>query len=95
MSKEPLVFVCSHVFQKASPVLFVSRADGDWQLLCGGTHDEGEVPRVVGLTHLLDDDPSLRAILDLPDEWEAERPVQGAGWERRPTAHGAQNERPR
>lgn len=84
MSKEPLAFVCSHVFEKTSPVLYVSRADGDWQLLCGGMHDEGEVPRVVGLNHLLDDDPSLRAILDLPPDWEAERSAQKSAWERRP-----------
>ena len=86
MSKEFLVFVCSHVFKSESPVLFVSRADGDWQLLCGGMHDENEVPQVVGLNHLLDHDPSLHAILDLPSGWEAVRPTQGSVWGRHPIA---------
>jgi len=86
MSREVLAFVCSHVFEKGSSVLFVSRADGDWQLLCGGAHEEGEVPRVVGINHLLDDDPSLREILDLPTDWEAERPAHGKAWKRRPVA---------
>ncbi len=84
MSKEILAFVCSHVFEKRSSVLLVSRADGDWQLLCGGAHDDAEAPHVVGLNHLLDDDPSLRAIIDLPPEWEAERSSLQSAWERRP-----------
>ena len=84
MNKETPAFVCSHVFQKRRPVLFASRADGDWQLLCGGTHDEEELPRVVGLNHLIDDDVSLRVILDLPSEWEAERASLTDSWVRRP-----------
>jgi hypothetical protein len=83
---EFLAFVCSHVFERVSSVLFVSRAEGDWQLLCGGTHDERDVPRVVGLNHLLDDNPSVRVILDLPSDWEAERSAQGSAWECRPIA---------
>ena len=86
MSKETLTFVCSHVFHRSKPVLFVSRADGDWQLLCGGRHDEDEAPRVVGLNHLLDEDPSLNTVLDLPPDWEADRSAQGSAWERRPVA---------
>ena len=84
MNKEILSFVCSHVFEKVSPVLLVSRAEGDWQLLCGSMHAHGEVPRVVGLNHLLGDDPSLNEILDLPSDWEAERAVKGGVWQRRP-----------
>jgi hypothetical protein len=86
MSKEIAAFVCSHVFEKRSPVLLVLRSEGEWQLLCGGAHDNEEVPRVVGLAHLVDEDPSLRAVLDLPLEWEAERSSQASPWERRPIA---------
>jgi len=84
MTAEAAAFVCSHVFQHERPVLLVVRAEGDWQLLCGDGHDEGETPRVVGLNHFLDSDPSLRALLDLPPEWEAKRAAQGGAWERRP-----------
>ena len=83
MNKESLTYVCSHVFEKVRPVLLVHRVDGDWQLVCGGVHEDGEIPHVVGLNHLLDDDPSLSAILDLPSEWEAERSDRGKPWERR------------
>ncbi len=86
MSKELAAFVCSHVFEKRSPVLLVLRSEGDWQLLCGGAHNDEEVPRVVGLNHLLEADPSLRAVLELPDEWEAERSSQASPWELRPIA---------
>lgn len=86
MSKEIAVFVCSHIFEKRSPVLLVLHAEGDWQFLCGGAHDDEEIPRVIGLVHLVDEDPSLRSVLDLPVEWEAERVSLTGSWERRPIA---------
>ncbi len=85
MSKEIPAFVCSHVFEKRRPILYVSRDDGDWQLLCGSSHEESEIPHVVGLNHFLEEDPSLLALLDLPYEWEAERSALGADWKRRPS----------
>jgi hypothetical protein len=86
MSKEVAAFVCSHVSEKRSPILLVSRAQGDWQLLCGGAHEESELPRVIGLKHMVDEDPSLRVVLDLPVQWEAERSSPASLWERRPAA---------
>ena len=62
----------------------VSHADGDWQLLCGGDHEPGDRPHVVGLNHLVDRDTSLRELLDLPSDWEAERLDEGILWERKP-----------
>jgi hypothetical protein len=76
------VFICKHVFQ-GHPVLFASRVDGDWQLLCGGIHDDGD-GMVAHLRHLIDGDPSIEAILDLPAEFEAERDAVGSPWVRRP-----------
>jgi hypothetical protein len=75
-------FVCSHVFENTRPVLLVSRAGDDWQLLCGGDHETDEVPRVVGLNHLLQRDPTLAEVLDLPANWEAERDHVGSLWQR-------------
>ena len=49
-------FLCSHVFERVCPVFLVSHADGDWQFLCGGGHEEDETPRVVGIDHVVDDD---------------------------------------
>ena len=82
--REAAAFVCSHIFNATCPVLLVSREDGDWQFLCGGTHDADEKPRVVGLNHLLERDATLREILDLPSDWDAERSAVSAPWKRTP-----------
>ena len=63
---ERAAFVCSHVFENRRPVLLVSRVDGDWQLLCGQAHATKETPHLVGLNHLLERDPSLQELSDLP-----------------------------
>ncbi len=73
MNAEVAAYVCSHVFENTHPILLVSRAGGDWQLLCGGEHEAREKPRVVGLNHLFERDPTLEELRDLPEEWEAER----------------------
>ena len=70
---EVLAYVCSHVFENTRPILLVSREGGDWQCLCSGEHDAGEIPNVVGLNHLIERDHTLAALADLPDDWEAER----------------------
>ena len=82
MSIETAAFVCSHVFDETRPALFVSRAEGDWQLLCGGEHEHAEVPRVIGLQHLLNRDSTLLELQDLAPDWEAERTQVGASWHR-------------
>jgi hypothetical protein len=71
--REVAAYVCEHVFEHVRPILLVARDGGDWQFLCGGSHDPNEVPRVVGMNHLTEEDPSLRQILDLSVNWEAER----------------------
>ena len=81
---EIAAYVCSHVFENSKPVLLVSHAGGDWQCLCGGDHAADEVPNVVGLNHLLDRDPSLRELEDLPVDWEAERTTTKHKWIRTP-----------
>jgi hypothetical protein len=70
------------VFSDTRPVNLVLQSDGDLQMLCGDGHDATELPRVVGLNHLLERDPSLKEVLDLPDGWEAERAAPGQRWQR-------------
>ena len=73
------VYVCPHVFENTRPILYVCRADGDWQFLCGGT-DHDENAHLVGVGHLTHRDPTLNALADLESDWEAERSAVGAEW---------------
>jgi hypothetical protein len=86
MEKESATFVCSHVFANTSPVLLVARENGDWMHLCGQLHQGDEEYRVVGVEHLFDRDPSLREVMDLADNTEAERAAVGMPWVRRALA---------
>jgi hypothetical protein len=61
-------FVCSHISDDSEPILLVAHEEGDWQFLCGREH-KGETPRVVGIGHLLERDPSLQRLRDLEDGW--------------------------
>lgn len=63
--------------------MYVCKADGDWQFLCGEFHNNDEVPRVVGLGHILSRDKSLLEIMDLEDDWEADRENVGGAWTKR------------
>ena len=74
-------YICSHIFENARPILIVSRAGGDWQCLCGDDGPE-ERPQVVGLNHLLERDPTLLELRDLPIDWCAERAAPGSPWHR-------------
>jgi hypothetical protein len=84
LKTEIAAYVCSHVFDGTRPILLVSREGGDWQCLCGLTHESSEVPKVVGLNHLLERDPSLQELEDLPNDWEAERASVSDPWIRTP-----------
>lgn len=76
-------YVCMHVFGGSRPVLLVSRPEGDWCLLCGSEHpDTAESYRVVGIEHLLEDDPTLHEVMDLAADEEAERGQVNGEWQR-------------
>ena len=72
-------FVCSHVFARERAVLLVSHEDGDWQFLCGDSHG-GQEAHLVGVGHLIDNDPSINEVADLPVDWTAERQAIGQPW---------------
>lgn len=78
-------FCCEHVFTRSRPVLYVRHdQDGDWQFLCGDTHDGG--PRLVCLGCVIERDPSLLTLADLPAGWGAIRERLGATWMREANA---------
>ena len=67
-------------------MLLVSREDGDWCFLCGDDHPQDPTYyRVVGIGHVIELDPTLRAVLDLDPNEEAERATPGQSWIRLPT----------
>ncbi len=74
-------YLCIHVALRERPVLLVDKTDGDWQFLCGEDHHSNEC-HVAGIGHLVDMDPSLAEVLDLPDNFEASRSAVGSPWVR-------------
>lgn len=75
------VFCCSHVFFRQRYVKLIGRQDGDWQFLCGNIdHSDPNEPYHVSVGVLLDVDPTLNEVANLPEEWEAERDGLGSAW---------------
>jgi hypothetical protein len=83
LDPKQLVVVCPHVFKNTKSIKLVVRQEGDWQFLCGGPHNEGEGPHIVGVGHLLNRDESLAQLMDLPEGWEAERRSIRSKWSRK------------
>ena len=80
---ETKCYVCTHVLNRSRPVLYVSRPDGDWCMLCGAEHPEdANAYRVVGIGHVLDEDPAIAEVLDLAPNQEAERAAVREVWVR-------------
>jgi hypothetical protein len=75
-------FCTAGVAERRLPVLRVTHdANGDWQFLDATTEHPGD-PVLMCLGCVLEHDPSLAAISDLPLGWSAYRPELGAEWER-------------
>ena len=75
-------FICRHV-AAGDPVLYVSHdEDGDWQFLCGRTHDAdaGESPLLVCLADAVRRDPGLNSLASLCRDHHAERASASAPW---------------
>ncbi|AEV61869.1 hypothetical protein [Pseudomonas ogarae] len=76
------VYCCGHMFRRERSALLVVREEGDWQFLCGCVdHNDPLEPYHVSIGVLLDVDPTLNQIADLPPEWEAERTEVGGDWQ--------------
>lgn len=64
------------------PVLYVIHdEDGDWQFLDGGDVSE-EDGTVISLKSIVERDPSIVPLADLPLGWAAERSAVGQAWNR-------------
>ena len=75
------VYCCGHIFRRERPALLVVREGGAWQFLCGEIdHGDPKEPYHVSVGVLLELDPTLHQIADLPVGWEAERTTVGGDW---------------
>lgn len=73
------VYCCPHVFNKQRPVLLVIREGGDWQFLCGHS-DHTDACHLVGVGHLIDQDPELAQFANLDDGTGAKRESVQHNW---------------
>jgi hypothetical protein len=75
------VFVPAAVKSGAEPVTYVSHdiEDGAWQFL-GDSMSGGEGPVLLCLHHVIDNDPALAELAELPLGWQAERAKPGEPW---------------
>jgi hypothetical protein len=76
------VFTTTRVLDENHPILLVCHDDdGDWQFLCGTT-DEPDQCRLICLKDIVERDPSVNDIADLPLGRRAWRENAGAEWRR-------------
>jgi len=76
------VLTCKRV-AAGEPILYVSHdGDGDWQLLCGGEHEDGGADGAVlsCLRCLVERDPSLNQLAQMCRNHEATRTAAGQPW---------------
>ena len=75
------VFICSHILDSGEDILFVSHDadDGAWQFLCDKEHNESDA-RIVSLKYVLDLDPTVGNLKDLPLGYCAERESKNDKW---------------
>lgn len=53
--------------------------DNEWQCLYG-QDDHDENGHLVGMRHLVERDPTIDTLYDLPNDWEAERHSVNDNW---------------
>ncbi len=82
-SENTAVFTTRHVVDDGAPILRVSHDadDGSWQFHTGGTPSAKDA-RILALREVVELDPSVARLADLPPGWVAVRSGVGAAWER-------------
>ncbi len=77
------VFISKPVQEDKEWITYVTHdlSDGAWQIL-GETGVEGGGPELACLHHMVEKDPTLAELADLPKGWYAERTAPGTPWER-------------
>ena len=85
------VFTDKRIVDGESWIYYVSHDsdDGAWQFHGPAVFADEEHAKVVGLKTILDLDPSVTALVDLPLGWCAWRETAIAAWQRAPQAGGS------
>lgn len=84
VAPDTAVISLKRITHDSRPILrVVHDEDGDWQFLDGGDVSD-EDAAIVSLKNLVDRDPSLKALADLPAGWTAERSAIDQAWQRSP-----------
>lgn len=74
------VFTTRQVMEGLEPIREVYHdPDGDWQFLCGTTLDEKDL-KLVCLGCMVENDPTIGELADMPPSWCAIRHESGGAW---------------
>jgi Uncharacterized protein conserved in bacteria len=80
-SENVMVFTCRHILEGKADICYVTHDedDGAWQFLCGQNHNESDA-RIVSLKNIVDIDPSVGALADMPLGCGAIRENKSSQW---------------
>jgi hypothetical protein len=81
------VFTVRQILDRSQPVLHVTHDfdDHGWQFLAWET-PKSEDAKIVALEEIINFDPSLLLLADLPPGWHAWRRIVGDPWTRKPVS---------
>jgi hypothetical protein len=82
--KNVAVFTTKQVMQLGQPILHVSHDedDGSWQFHTGAEQLSSSDAMIVALSEIVEHDPSVSELADLPCGWFADRDTVGSPWRR-------------
>jgi hypothetical protein len=82
--KNVAVFTTIQVLRRGQPILHVSHddEDGAWQFHTGAQQVSARDAMIVSLKEIVEHDPTIRELADLPCGWHAERDGVGDSWRR-------------
>jgi hypothetical protein len=76
------VITLTRITDGSNPILYVAHdEDDDWQFLDGGSVTEKDA-EVAALKRVVELDPAVKELADLPSGWAAARDAAGRPWRR-------------